>query len=645
MNHIHVAEALGVPLHIMFPQPWYYGTKAYPHPCSGLPILDGKSENFSSYGKFDLVSNASFFSALNRWRRKTLELPEVQLYEIATAITKSQIPFSAMWSPSLNPKPSDWPEQCRVVGTFVIDQKSSAAFDESEFSELSEWLAAGPPPVFLGFGSMVIDDTARLAEIIKNAVVKADCRMVVQSSWSSIDVSDEPRCMNVGPCPHDWLLPQMCAVIHHGGAGTTAAGLRFGLPTFICPFFGDQYLWGEMVFRAGVGPIPCPIDDLTEDLLTEKLSELQRPEIRSKAKWMAEQMDKEDGIQGGLDHFLSSLPRDNMFCDVSILLGENQQAKLQLEGTKLKVSMEVASLLTLQSQIDTLAHPRYLLTGGGPLAELRALRKHMSKAKRYGSHQMKTHAVMTYALGRVEDLRLGCKQGLVGFIYNIVRSPFQLFFKPDHFARSHGAFGCLWGLLVSPLFIIKYILLALVILVDRLLVGVSNGCFDKNHLTLINRGSYYQVNSVADKNVELQLLAARGMSKSRKKELFRGLDMAVAARKMFDDADPTFPEDHWHYTVAKAKDLRALVAKNTDSYLKLSDSERAVLLQLLEEKGDESLSFSMFCVLIREATKDRESEYVSLRARRSRRPSLAELFLTEEEVAHLAKAGLDLVGL
>lgn len=171
-----------------------------------------------------------------------------------------------------------------MVGTFVIDQKSSAAFEESEFSELSEWLAAGPPPVFLGFGSMVIDETARLAEMIKNAVVRADCRMVVQSSWSSIGVSDEPRYMNVGPCPHDWLLPQMCAVIHHGGAGTTAAGLRFGLPTFICPFFGDQYLWGEMVFRAGVGPSPCPIDDLTEDLLTEKLSELQRPEIRSKAK-------------------------------------------------------------------------------------------------------------------------------------------------------------------------------------------------------------------------------------------------------------------------------------------------------------------------------------------------------------------------
>lgn len=250
MTHIHVAEALGIPLHIMFPQPWYYGTKAFPHPMSGLPIEDGKVANYNSYEKFDVFSSATFYAPINRWRRTVLELPEVQ-YGHHSAVTKSRIPFSAMWSPSFVPKPDDWPEQCRVVGTFVIDQKSSTAFDESEFAELSEWLASGPPPIFLGFGSMVIEDTNSLAEMIKNAVVQADCRMVIQSSWSQIDVSGEPNCFPVGPCPHDWLLPKMSAVIHHGGAGTTAAGLRFGLPTFIVPFFGDQYLWGEMVKRAG----------------------------------------------------------------------------------------------------------------------------------------------------------------------------------------------------------------------------------------------------------------------------------------------------------------------------------------------------------------------------------------------------------
>lgn len=142
-----------------------------------------------------------------------------------------------------------------------------------------------------------------------------------------------------------------------------------------------------------MGPAPCPIDDLTVDVLAEKLNELLSPETRSRAKWMAEQMAREDGIQGGLDHFLSSLPRENMFCDVSILLGENRPAKVRLEGTKLKVSMEVASLLTLQRQIDTLKRPsRFFKTKWGPLAELWALKKHIGRSNRYGSYQMRTHA-------------------------------------------------------------------------------------------------------------------------------------------------------------------------------------------------------------------------------------------------------------
>lgn len=235
--------------------------------------------------------------------------------------------------------------------------------------------------------------------------------------------------------------------------------------------------------------------------------------------------------------------------------------------------------------------------------------------------------------------------GWLGFIYNVLRSPFQLFFKPDRFARSHGAFGCLWGLIVAPFFIIKYILRAIIILFDRLAVGVSNGCCGTNRLTFIDRKSYYRVNSAADHDVELQIMATRGMSKSRKRELFRGLDMAVAARSAFDKANPTCPKEHWHYHVANAKDLKDQVPQLQDSYLKLSDSESEILLQLLEERGDEALSFSMFCVLIRAATQDRESDYVTMRKNSRRRPSLAELFLTEDELEHLAKRGLDLRGL
>jgi UDP:flavonoid glycosyltransferase YjiC (YdhE family) len=659
-GHIHVCEALGIPLHIMFPQPWFYGTKAFPHPMSGLPYEEGQARNYHSYENSEIITTASVLVSLNLWRRKTLELSEIR-HGVAMGITHSHVPFSAMWSPSLVPKPDDWPDQCQVVGTFVIENSNNvSSFNASQFTELQKWLAEGPPPIFFGFGSMIIKDTDRLAEMIKRAVIRADCRMMVQSNWSKLDVSGEPRCRNVGPCPHDWLLPQTCAVIHHGGAGTTASGLRYGLPTLVCPFFGDQYMWGHMVKRAGVGPEPCPIGDLTEDILAAKLTELRSPEIISKAKWMAEQMAHEDGIQGGLNHFLSSLPRDNMFCDVSLLLGETKLAKVLLKESGLKVSLEVASLLTLEKQGSrTLDRdPSRILRG--PLIELHNLFHHWKRSNRYGSFQMKTHAVMTYALGRVETLAQGCWSGWAGLFHNILRSPLQIFSKPDKFARSHGAFGCLWGLLVSAFFVIKYCLHGVLILIDRIVIGISNGYFHTHYLYFCDPASYYRVHSVATADVfaEVNALAAKGMTRSRKTELFLGLDMAITARRIWKQARPQYPEEHWHYKVAKAGDLKELVPCLQSTFkdncstivdysnLKLSVDETLLLAQGLEEMGeDTTLSFSMFCVMLRQTIASRPTECPNvppsehdLRTTRiqTRPPSLAEMFLTEDEDEQLS---------
>ena len=239
-GHIHVAEALGVPCHIMFPQPWYYGTKAFPHPMSGLDYVQGRRSNEQSYEIFEALNWSTFGSDLNNWRFRTLHLPHIYAYASGlNLVASAALPFSAMWSPSFVPKPADWPEQCEVVGTFVIDQKVD--FDVSLFAELDAWLKSGPKPIFIGFGSMVIKDPQKLEVIIKQAAHLAQVRVVVQSSWTKLDVEDDSGLLhNVGPCPHDWLLPLCAGVVHHGGAGTVAAGLRYGLPTLVCPFFADQ---------------------------------------------------------------------------------------------------------------------------------------------------------------------------------------------------------------------------------------------------------------------------------------------------------------------------------------------------------------------------------------------------------------------
>ena len=184
---------------------------------SGLSYHKERTANALSYNAFEHLTYTSFELEINRWRRRTLRLPSIPYGSGAScAITSCKIPFSAMWSPGFVPKPDDWPEQCRVVGTFTEDKKKAGVVDEETFADVIKWLKEGDAPVFVGFGSMVIKDTVTLENMIMEAARMSNCRIVVQTSWSKLDVTAEPLCQNVGPCPHDWLLPMCCAVVHHG---------------------------------------------------------------------------------------------------------------------------------------------------------------------------------------------------------------------------------------------------------------------------------------------------------------------------------------------------------------------------------------------------------------------------------------------
>lgn len=447
MGAIHVAEALGIPLHIMFPQPWYYGTKEYPHPLSGMSYIPDRVGNHASYTGCETLMWTSFGHYINVWRLRTLGLPPIDVMAAPThinSIVSCHVPFSAMWSPGFVPKPVDWPAQCEVVGTFFVDQKGNA--DLSPFEELDAWVNNGDTkPFFIGFGSMVIEDTARLEKIIVAAARRANVRVVVQSSWSKMDVerdgTDGP-CRNVGPCPHDWLLPQCCGVVHHGGAGTVAAGLRYGLPTLVCPFFGDQYMWGFFVERAGVGPKSCPVGELTEDILTEKFQMMAGAAMQEKAKELAEKMAAEDGIKGGYNHFMRDILRDNMLCDVSLALGDEQIARYEItgfgrrRGAGIKISSEVAAHLTLeQGELDISTAFGYFMKNLWPNIFPRT-------SGYWTSPMMMRHAVYSYNLvGRVTSLPQGCCIGFTALTKGIIGATFELWFVPDYWARQGGAWG------------------------------------------------------------------------------------------------------------------------------------------------------------------------------------------------------------
>jgi sterol 3beta-glucosyltransferase len=139
--------------------------------------------------------------------------------------------------------------------------------------ELRDFLDAGPPPVYIGFGSMAGRNPERLGALVLDALARSGCRGIVATGWGGLAQQALPEhVFALREAPHDWLFPRVAAVVHHGGAGTTAAGLRAGKPSVICPFFADQPFWGRQVHRLGAGPEPVAQKRLTSERLAQAIT-------------------------------------------------------------------------------------------------------------------------------------------------------------------------------------------------------------------------------------------------------------------------------------------------------------------------------------------------------------------------------------
>jgi hypothetical protein len=155
---------------------------------------------------------------------------------------------------------------------------------------------------------------------------------------------------------HHWLFERMTALVHHGGAGTTHTGLLHGCPTWICPFFGDQHFWGEMTYRAGLGPKPCPVQDLTLQTVIDSLKLLLNERTLQTAEAIKECMMKEDGVDGALQAFYKHLPVENMVCDVSLFRGEYRLAQVFCKECNLKMSKDVSDYIHSESSLKLKDH-------------------------------------------------------------------------------------------------------------------------------------------------------------------------------------------------------------------------------------------------------------------------------------------------
>ena len=159
-------------------------------------------------------------------------------------------------------------------------------------------LDAGPAPAYVGFGSMGGSGGLERTKVILEALEKSGQRGLIASGWGGMKASElPPSVFMLESVPHDWLFPKVSVVVHHGGSGTTAAGLRAGKPTGICPFLGDQPFWGQLVYERGVGPQPIPQGKLTAARLAEAICiATQDTEMRGRAAALGQKICEEDGV-------------------------------------------------------------------------------------------------------------------------------------------------------------------------------------------------------------------------------------------------------------------------------------------------------------------------------------------------------------
>lgn len=213
-------------------------------------------------------------------------------------------------SPSVISPPADWDAaRVHLTGYWFLDPPDGWEPPEA----LARFLAAASPPVYVGFGSMASRDPKATAAIVLRAMRMAGQRAIVHRGWGGMHVEDLPDtvCM-VDSVPHAWLFPRMAAVVHHGGAGTTAAGLASGVPSIVVPFHGDQPFWGRRVAALGAGPAPIPRMRLTAERLARAIDTATTDRaMRTRAAQIGARIRAEDGVSRAVKLIAADIARKN----------------------------------------------------------------------------------------------------------------------------------------------------------------------------------------------------------------------------------------------------------------------------------------------------------------------------------------------
>jgi sterol 3beta-glucosyltransferase len=297
LGGFHIVEALGVPGFLAHPVPMFSPTRAFPNPV--LPFANlGGFLNRLSYGAVLRSMTAPFWLTINRWRRETLGLPPRTFMASELRLRGTPVRTLVCCSPQVVSPPADWGEATTVTGYWFLDESR----DWRPPDRLAKFLGSGPPPVYVGFGSLGGWTPDKVVADVLAALKQAGCRGVFAVGGGRVSPEVPDDVCVIESAPHEWLFPRMAALVHHGGAGTTAEGLRAGKPTVVCPTpVNDQAFWGRRVFELDLGPRPIPQRRLTAEVLAQAIRAAVKDRgMRRRAEELGEKIRAERGVENAV---------------------------------------------------------------------------------------------------------------------------------------------------------------------------------------------------------------------------------------------------------------------------------------------------------------------------------------------------------
>jgi sterol 3beta-glucosyltransferase len=293
------AERRGIPYIEAAMQP-LTPTTAFPSAAVSMRLRLGPHGNVLSHCFLEQVLWQIYRTHINRFRRQVLQLAPYPFLGPMDALRRAGTPRLYAFSPLVVAPPPDWSATTVITGYWFLP----TAPDWSPSPQLRTFLDAGPAPIYMGFGSMFGGDPAATLALMLQALELSGQRAVLAQGWGGIEGAGRlpEHVLMIDEAPHDWLFPQMAALVHHGGAGTTGAGLRSGVPSIVVPHVFDQAFWASRVAALGVGPAPLPRPQLTAERLAEAICQaIEQAALRTRAQAVGSQIRAERGVANAID--------------------------------------------------------------------------------------------------------------------------------------------------------------------------------------------------------------------------------------------------------------------------------------------------------------------------------------------------------